>query len=55
MKLREEDICLDERSQNLLTPGKNNEEYRIIVVVDHIVKVVKATHIGNDHLGWDAT
>ena len=45
----------DERDLHLIALGKDSREHRIVVVIDSIADVVEAVHIGNDHLGWDAT
>ena len=44
----------DEESQKLLTQDSNGE-HRVVIAVDWIADVVEAIHIGNNHLGWDAT
>jgi hypothetical protein len=45
----------DEGSQNLVAVGKNNNEHRVVIVLESIADVVETIHIRNNHLGWDAT
>ncbi len=35
--------------------GKNNNEHRVVIVLESIADVVETMHIRNNHLGWDAT
>ena len=45
----------DEENQSLLANSKDNNERRIVITLESIADVVEATHIRNNHLGWDAT
>jgi hypothetical protein len=45
----------DEGSQNLVAIGKNNNEHRVVIVLESIADAVETMHVQNNHLGWDAT